>query len=176
MKQTILRYGLYSAVFIILFFLGTWMIFGSDEQNFTLQEVLGYAGMILALCFVFFGIRHYRNQVNGGNLSFSEGMKLGLMISLIPALAFGVFDVFYVLYLNPEFMEQYYGHMQQQMQQKMSSADYQAWLKNMESEKEMFNNPAFQFLIMALTVFIIGVIITVISTLILKRKNYRVDA
>jgi hypothetical protein len=171
MKQTILRYGLYSSAFIILFFLGTWMIFGSDEENYALQEVLGYAGIILALSFVFVGIRYYRNEVNGGNLSFGEGMKLGLMTSLIPALAFGIFDVLYVLYLNPEFMDKYYGRMQQQMQQKMSAADYQAWLKQMESEKELFNNPAFQFLIMALTVFIIGVIITVISTLVLKRKN-----
>ena len=174
MKKTVLRYGLYSALFIVLFFLISWMVFGSNE-NFALQEIFGYAGIVLALSFVFFGVLHFRNNVNGGSLSFGEGMKVGVMISLIPALAFGLFDVVYVLWLEPEFMDKYYAHMQREMQQTLSPADYQARLKEMESEKALFNSPAVQFVVMFLTVFIVGIIITVISTLILKRKRLIAD-
>jgi hypothetical protein len=174
MKKTVLRYGLFSAAFIVLFFFISWMVFGSNE-NFTLQEIFGYAGIVLALSFVFFGMLHFRNNVNGGSLSFGEGMKLGLLITLIPAIAFGLFNVVYVLWLDPEFMDKYYAHMQSEMQKSLSAADYQEKLKQMESEKELFNNPAVQFVVMFLTVFIVGVIITVISTLILKRRKRIAD-
>jgi hypothetical protein len=170
MKATILRYGFYAAISLIIFSFLTWLILGSD-YNYELQEVFGYAGMIVALSFVYFGIRHYRNNVNNGHLSFRQGMNLGLMISLIPAIAFGLFDILYVTVLNPGFLDRYYLHIQEEMKRSLSAVEYQAKVREMESEKAMFENPAIQFLVMTLTVFLIGIIVTVISTLILRRKK-----
>jgi flagellar biosynthesis protein FlhB len=97
-------------------------------------------------------------------------MKVGVLIVLIPALAFGVFDVLYVAVFNPDFMEKYYQHQLSQMQQSMTGEKFEAARAEMESEKAMFSNPAISFMVMFLSVFVIGVIITVISSLILRRN------
>ena len=46
-----------------------------------------------------------------------------------------------------------------------------AAIKKAEKEKEMFSNPLFQFLLMGGTVFIIGFIVAIISSLTLRRNK-----
>lgn len=173
MNKTIVRYGLYSAAAMVLFFLGTYLFFGNSPSNWTLQEVLGYLSMVLALSFVFFGIRHYRNNENGGQLNFAQGMKLGLLITLISSLAFGIFDSLYVKFFWPDFGDKYYAHLKEDMSKKISGAELQKALEELSSQKEMFSNPLALFGLMFITVFLIGIIITVISTLILKTKTIK---
>ena len=168
MKKIALRYGLYAASILIGLFLLKWTILGND--NFDLQEILGWASMVLALLFVFFGIKHYRDHVNQGALSFGKGMKVGLLIVLLPALAFGVFDVIYLEFINPEFFDKYYGFHLTQMQQSLPPAEFESWKKQMETSRGILQNPLVNFLVMSATIFIIGVIVTVISSLILMRK------
>jgi hypothetical protein len=48
--------------------------------------------MLLAMVFVFLGIRHFRDHENEGMLTFGQGLKIGVLIVLIPAVAFGLFD------------------------------------------------------------------------------------
>lgn len=54
MKQTVLRYGTYSSIFLIVFFVITWLIWGNAvEKDFKIQEVLGYLAIFLATLFAF---------------------------------------------------------------------------------------------------------------------------
>ena len=170
MKKTAIRYGLFSAITLIGLFIFGFVAFGSSD-NFKAQEIFGYANMVISMLFVFFGIKHFRDRVNGGTLSFGKGMKVGLLIVLIPAIAFGIFDVLYVSYINPECMDRYYNYQLSEMQASMTPTEFSIARTRMESQKEMFDNPVFSFLIMALTVFMIGVIATVISSLILRRSK-----
>ncbi|HEY0680038.1 MAG TPA: DUF4199 domain-containing protein [Chitinophagaceae bacterium] len=169
MKKTVLRYGLLSSLVIVILFFLAWLFFGSDN-NYASQEIVGYASIIVALLFVFFGIKHYRDHENEGKLSFGQGMKLGVLIVLIPSIAFGLFNVFYVLVLDPQFVEKYYQSQLDTMQKTLSAADFEIQRSKMESQRALFGNPAVNFILMFLTVFIMGVIVTVISSLILKRN------
>jgi hypothetical protein len=169
MKKTVLRYGLFSAITIVILFTASWFIF--RDSNFEAQEVFGYTSMVLSLLFVFFGIKHYRDKENGGQLTFGQGMKVGLLIVLIPALIFGIFDIFYTTVLNPGFLDRYYTAEVAKMQQSLSASEFQAAKAELDAEKEMFSKPGVAPLVMFLTVFIIGVIVTVISSLILKRNT-----
>ena len=69
--------------------------------DLSLQEVAGYLTMLLAMIFIFLGIRHFRDRVNGGYLTFGQGLKIGVLIVLIPAVAFGLFNILYTEVLNP---------------------------------------------------------------------------
>ncbi|HYF31533.1 MAG TPA: DUF4199 domain-containing protein [Chitinophagaceae bacterium] len=171
MKKTVLRYGLFSCIALVVMSILGLVIFGNpDTPNYTAHEVFGYTTMILSMVFVFFGIKHYRDQVNGGMLSFGKGMKVGLLIVLIPSVAFGLFNLIYTGAIDPEFMDKYYQHQLSQMQQRMTPGEFNAARATMEKQKEMFSNPVLQFLVMGLTVFVIGVIASVISSLVLKRR------
>lgn len=168
MKKTVLRYGLYGALTICILFIGSW--FFMDDVNFELGEVIGYASMIVSLSFVYFGIKKYRDSDNNGKISFKKALTIGALISLITALAFAILDVFYVEVMNPEFMDQYYSYTIEQMRETLPADEFETKLKEMEAQKEMFSNPIFTFLIMGMTVFVIGFIISLISSLILQRK------
>lgn len=168
MKKTVIRYGLLSSLVIIVLFLLSFLIF--HDTNYEAQEVFGWSSMIISLLFVFFGIKHYRDKENGGLLSFGQGMKVGLLIVLIPSLAFGIFDVLYITVINPHFMENYYQHYATQLQQSLPAAEYEKAKAKMEEQLAMFSNPIVNGLVMALSVFLIGIIIAVISSLILRRS------
>lgn len=169
MKKTVLRFGLMSGLVIFVLFLLSYLIFGSSTDYDT-REVFGYAAIIISLLFVFFGIRHYRDKENGGLLSFGKGMKVGVLITLMPAIVFGLFSVIYAEFINPDFTETYYSHYLAELQKTMTPEKFEVARKEFESQKAMFDNPVFNFLLMFVTVFVIGVIVTVISSLILKRN------
>lgn len=168
MKKTAFRYGLYGALTICVLSLLAWLV--GVNLEYTTQEVIGYASMVVSLSFVYFGIKHFRDKENGGKVSFKKALTIGVLISLITALIFGVLDIIYVEYINPEFMDDYYNHSIAQMKSTLPTAEYEAKVAELEAQKEMFMNPLFTFMVMGMTVFVIGFIISLVSALLLQRK------
>lgn len=170
MKQTIYRYGIYGALTIVL--LSTIHVYLiMPNVSWTGAEVAGYLTMLLSMIFVFVGIKYYRDNINNGMLSFVQGLKVGALIVLIPAVAFGLFDLLYTEVLNPNWKTTYYNDMVEQTKRTTSPEKLDAALKKLEASKEMFSNPVFQFILMAVTVFVIGFIVTIISALTLRRTK-----
>lgn len=169
MKNVVLKYGLLSAAVMIAVFLIQWLFFA--DLDFGTSEILGYISMIVSLSFVYFGLRYYRDNVNNNVLSFGQGLKIGVLIILIPSLAFGLLDILYVTVINPDFLDDYYTQIVADMKEKLPPSEFEVKLASMESEKEMFSNPVIQFVVMGITVFLVGFIMTIISTLLLQRKE-----
>lgn len=169
MKNTVLRYGIWSALAIFVLFLISSLLL--KDLDFNTQEIYGYVSIIISLSFVFFGIKHFRDNKNRGLLSFGKGLLIGLLITLFASVTFGLYNVVYVEYIDPNFMTEYYNHSVEKVSKTMSGAELQAKLKQMEDEKDMFANPFMNFSLMFLTVFMIGLIISIISSLILQNKK-----
>lgn len=169
MKKAILRYGLYGAASICILFLLSMLI--GDNLSYSVQEIIGYASMVVSLSFVFFGIRHFRDKINDGTVSFGKALLLGLAISLITALAFGVLDVVYIKYINPDFTEEYYARSLERLEETLPAAEFESERVKMESDKELFMNPVISFIVMSMTVLIIGFIISLLSAMVLQRKK-----
>jgi len=169
MKNTVLRYGIWSALGICILFLISSLALKS--LDFKTQEIYGYASIIISLSFVYFGIKHFRDKENQGLLSFGKGVIIGLLITLFASVTFGLYNVIYVEYIDPEFMTKYYDYSVEQISKTLSGEELQAKLKKMEEEKELFAKPFMNFSLMFLTVFMIGLIISLISSLVLSKKN-----
>jgi hypothetical protein len=170
MRKTVVRFGLYGLGLMLAVLIINFLIF-RNNYNWEVQEILGYATIILSLLFVYFGIRHWRDNYNSGRLSFGEGLKLGSLITLFPSVAFGLFTLLEMNVLDPEFSNKYYAHYQEKLKASTPPDKIQQALEKLESEKEMFSSPFLQFTFMFLTVFLIGIVITVISSLILQSKG-----
>ncbi len=168
MKNTVIRYGVYSAITICALALAGWFL--GKNLDYSIQEVIGYTGMVVSLLFVFFGIKHFRDKENNGAVSFGKALLIGVLISLIAALAFGILDIIYIKYINPDFVTEYYAHYVEQMRTSLPEAEFQTKLAELESQKELFSNTFMNFFLMFATVLIIGFIISLISALILQRK------
>ncbi|MBL4605437.1 MAG: DUF4199 domain-containing protein [Flavobacteriaceae bacterium] len=168
MKNTILRYGTYGAIsitvlFFVALFLGQYLDYGA-------REVVGYTTMVLSLSFIFFGIKHYRDHENQGVVTFTKALGIGVLISLIVSLVFGVIDVIYIEYINPDFVAEYYANSIKELRNSVPAAELQEKLKALEAQKEMFSSSFMNFLLMSIMVFVLGFIISLISALFLQRK------
>ncbi len=176
MKNLVLRYGLYSAGIMVGVFLFTFFFVAKEsEMGFKIAEIVGYSTILLSMVFVFFGIKKHRDENKSGTISFGEALKVGVLIVLIPSIAFGLYNLFYIEVLDPNFMENYYQYTIEEYQASMEPAEFEAMKVKMEKEKEMFQNTFFQFVLMFLTVFIIGFIVALISSIVLKRDNETVE-
>lgn len=170
MQKTVLRYGTYGFALMLSILAIEFLVF-KNNYNFAVQEVIGYVTIVLSLLFVYFGIQHWRDKYNAGLLSFGQGLKLGTLITLFPSIAFGLITLLEMGVLDPEFSDKYYGHRVAQATASTPPDKLQEVLQNLQAEKEMFASPFIQFAVMFLTVFLIGIVISVISALMLQRKN-----
>ena len=168
MKNTVIKYGIRSAITITVLFLVALTL--GKNLDYGLQEVIGYTSMVVSLVFVFFGIKHFRDHENNGVVSFGKALLIGILITLFAALAFGIIDLIYIKYINPDFTAEYYARAVEELKSSLSGAELETKLAEMESQKELFMNPYISFLLMSFTVFLIGFIISLISSLLLQRK------
>jgi hypothetical protein len=167
MKQVIFRYGLLATACIVV----VSAILLLAKLPFASGENAGYLTIILSMIFVFMGIRRYRDNVNQGALTFKDGLKVGLLIVLIPSVAFGLFDILYTEVINPGWADNYYHQAQEHIRATASAGKVEEELKALQKNRELFSSPVMQFLLMAVTVFIIGFIATIISSLALMKKR-----
>ena len=90
---------------------------------------------------------------------------------MITALAFGVLDVIYIKYINPDFTEEYYTRSLAELEETLPAAEFEIERVKMESQKELFMSPIMSFILMSMTVFVIGFIISLLSAMVLQRKK-----
>ena len=170
MRSAVFRYGIYTMLTIVLLSAVHFFLVVPNFKSAN-AEIAGYLTMLLSMIFVFAGIKHYRDKANNGVLSFWQGLKIGALILLIPSVAFGLFDILYTEVINPGWMDNYYRIMAEHIRKSTAPEKLDAALKKLETNKNIFSNPFFQFLLMAITVFIIGFIVTIISSLTLRRSK-----
>ena len=171
MKKVLLKYGGLGVIVMVLFFVMEFIITTNTKMDLSTQELIGYLGIFASLIFVFFGVRSYRDQHLNGSISFGKALWVGILIALIPAVAFGIYNVIYMLYINPDFIDQYYATMYADLAEKYSGEALIEKQKEMESSKEMFSSPLLNFIVMTFTVLIIGFIISIISAVVLRKKE-----
>ena len=175
MNPVIYRYGLYAALTIVL--LSAFHLFVvMPNVSWGTAEFAGYLTMILSMIFVFMGIRYYRDHVNNGFLSFKEGLRLGALLILAPAIGFGLFDILYTEVINPAWKDEYFSYYVEKIKASSPADKVDLELQKLQKNKELFSNPFVQFLLMTFTVYVIGLIVTIISTLTLRRNKSKVAA
>ncbi len=170
MKQSVFRYGIFAAILIVVLTAFNLFVLAKNA-DYSIQEAAGYLAILISMIFIFMGIRHYRDKINGGSLSFGEGFKIGLLITLVPAICFSLFDLLYTEVLNPSWKDDYYNHYIQDLRTSLSGNVLDAEIKKLEEQREMYDKPLVLFLIMFSTVFVMGMIVSIISALSLRRKN-----
>ena len=170
MKNTVLKYGMYGFVTaFVLFFLA--LYFGQGLA-FKTQAILGYATMVTSLVFVYFGIKHYRDHEQNGEISFKTAFTIGALISLFAAIGFGVMDAIYITQINPDFAEQYLAYEFSLLDARTDLTPEAIRIEKLTLQKqsEAYGSPFIVFLSMTMIVFVIGVIISLLSSLILHKK------
>lgn len=169
MKRTVLKYGSYGFIAGIVLFLLAFLL--GDNLSYTVQEIIGYTAMIVSLSFIFFGIKHYRDHVNNGILSLGKAILIGLLISIFVGIGVGIIDYIYTTVINPEFATEYLNHSLETLQSTLAPENFEIEKAKLTEQMEAYGGSGFMAFIMFITVVMIGFVISLISGLILQRKN-----
>src|SRR4051812_21595851 len=90
MKKIVIIYGLIAGAIVGTMLIITMPLYESGTLNFDNGELLGYTTMVVALSMVFFGVKSYRDNYSGGTITFGQGAKVGLLITLIASLIYAM--------------------------------------------------------------------------------------
>ena len=167
MKKTVIKFGKYAFITAAVLFLAALVL--GKSLSYGAQEIIGYSSIVVSLVFVFFGIKNYRDQENGGSISFGKALKIGMLITLFAALGFAIIDFIYTAFINPEFLEQYTQHMTENLESTYSGEELATKKAELDSSMEYMTS-GFMAFIMFSTVVLIGFVISLISSLILNKK------
>ncbi len=154
MKNIVVKYGVYGFLTgLIIFTLH--LTLGINNLDYSTNEILGYVSIFLSLSFIFFGIKHYRDKVNNGVVTIGKAIVIGLLISVLVGLGIAIADFIYTKLIDPSFFN-----------------NYEQMLIDQGKEDEIIKmTSATAAVFMLVLVIVIGFIISLLSALILQRKN-----
>jgi hypothetical protein len=176
MKKIVLTFGIVSGLLLITMAAITTPLCLSGKLDPSKSQILGYSMMVLAYLFVFFGIRSYRES-QGGTISFGKAFRVGILITLITCAFYVVgWEIAYYGFF-PDFGDKYAAMTIERMQKTgASDAEILKTTQDMEQFKKLYKNPLFNVGMTFLEVFPVGLIMTLVSAAILRRKTPPVPA
>ena len=170
MKRTVLVFGTISGVILSVLMFAT--IPFAERIGYDKAQVIGYTTMVLSFLMVFFGIRSYRENVGGGSISFGRAFAIGSLIMLIGCVFYVVsWEIIYFTIL-PDFADKYAKYVVEQAQASgKSAAEVEALRQQVKSFKPLLDNPLTNAAITMLEPLPVGLLMTLISSAILRKKT-----
>src|SRR6188474_1800646 len=177
MKKNIIIYGLIAGIIVSVLMLFSVNNLSHCGGNLDLSTsmVIGYASILLAFSLVYVGIRNYRDKYNGGVISFGKAFKIGIMIVLIASTIYVVAWLIDYFFFMPDFAEKFSAQMLEEMKTNgASQIEIDKETKEMANFVRNYKNPLFVVMTTYAEILPVGLIVTLISSLILKRKTAKV--
>lgn len=171
MKKVVLTYGIIAGIIVAIMMFITMPM--AENGDSAMGMVMGYATMIIALSMIFVGTKMYRDKYNGGEIKFGRAFLVGLYISLIASC---IYAIAWELYLKTSglgavgFMEKYMeGNVDKMLANGATTEEVEElknsiWVKN-------YRYLAWRFLMTMFEMLPVGLLVSLISAAILKRKK-----
>lgn len=169
MKRYVLTFGLIAGVIISVLMGGSLLL--ADRIGTGHSMVLGYTIMVASFLLIYFGIRSYRDDTLAGQISFGRAFACGILITLITTVCYVV--MWEVLYFNfmPHFMDGYFAAQVQGVQSAgLDSATAAARVAAIQHSQQLYQNPLVNMAYTFMEPLPVGLIITLISATLLRRK------
>jgi hypothetical protein len=173
MKKIVWVYGTIAGLIMGAMFFITVPFWRNGMINFDNGMYVGYTTMVIALSLVFFGTKSYRDNEKNGVITFAGAFKVGILITLIASVLYALsWEVAYRTVSKgfSEKMTEYY------LDEARSEAKTEAEAKEAEAKVQetfvMYENPIFRFAFSLMEVSPVGLIVTFLSSALLRRKEF----
>jgi hypothetical protein len=133
--------------------------------------MIGYTIMVASFLLIYFGVRSYRDNTLGGQISFGRAFGCGILIALITTVCYVA--TWEVLYFNfmPHFMDSYFAAQIHKVETSgLSPAAIVAQVAAIRHSQQLYQNPFVNMAYTFLEPLPVGLIITLISAAVLRRK------
>ena len=171
MKKIVLTFGLISGVIASLLMLVN-MAF-VDKIGFDRGLIVGYTVIVLSFLLVFFGIRSYRENIGGGYISFGRAFTVGILIALISSVIYVVtWEIEYRTWFY-DFPEKYTNYMIESARASGTPPEEIArQTQELNSTFALYkSNPLVRAAFTFIEPFPVGLLISLISAAILRRRR-----
>ena len=171
MKRIIIIFGSIAGLIVTsLMLVSISGIFNNSEGGIG-SLLLGYASMLVAFSLIFVGIKNYRDKHNDGAISFGKALQIGLLITLVASTIYVVIWMIDNYFFMPDFYEKYSAHLIAKMKSAGATlAEIQKQMAENQKMAEMYNNPFFKAMFTYMEILPVGIVVSLIAALILKRK------
>jgi len=169
MKKTVLTFGLIAGA-IISALMGASLVL-ADKIGSAHSMALGYTIMVASFLLIYFGIRSYRDNELAGRISFGRAFSCGILITLITCICYVA--MWEVLYFNfmPHFMDGYFAAQIHKVQSAgLDVATTAARVAAIEHSQQLYQNPIVNMAYTIMEPLPVGLLITLISAALLRRK------
>jgi hypothetical protein len=173
MKKNIWVHGFIAGLIVSALMLSSVNYLSHCEGNVDYNQslLIGYASMLLAFSLVFVGIRNYRDKYNGGVISFGKAFKVGFLIVLLASTIYVIAWMIDFFIFIPDFMDKYSSQMIEELRANgASESEIEKQTREMADFAVMYKNPFFNAIMTYIEILPVGLVVTLISSLILKRK------
>ena len=165
-----LTYGLLSG-FVIIATMLTGIVLSGQESFFS-SEWFGYLVMLVALTFIFVGVKRYRDVERGGVIKFRPAFAMGLAIAAAAGVAYVAVWEVYLAVTDYAFMDEYIaGIIRARQAEGVSAAALPQEMAKLESLRANYANPLFRIPMTFLEIFPVGLLVSLVSALLLRNPK-----
>lgn len=157
--------GIMTGLLLISFFLFP----EPSPETFAAAEAFGYVAIFASLAVIYIALNEQQLRLELPTTLWNK-ISLGVGVSLVAGVIFGIYNVIYTSYLDPDFMDQYYAHYISQLPDQSGPA-FEAAVARLEAEKAMFMDPITQFLVMGSTVVLAGIPFSILLAFIHRMRS-----
>lgn len=180
MKKVVITFGTIAGALSMIFTCVIATLCDKNMIDFSKAELVGYASMIIALSMIFFGIKSYRDNYNNGKITFRKAVQVGILITVIGSVGYIIGGEVYTA-INPGFapkvMEKYKEFETAKMTQRgATQAEIDTAVQQMTDMIKMMENPFLRVVIYLVEIFPVGVIITLLSAALLRKREVLPEA
>jgi len=170
MKKVVLVYGLLSGAVAAALMLITLQFV--DRLRGPKGVVVGFTGIILSGLLIFFGIRSYRENVAGGTITFGKGFQVGILIALISSACYVATWQLVYFKLAPDMCDRMFAAQIGDLKASgASQAAIDEKTRQIEVAKKLYANPVTNAAITFIEPFPVGLLITLISAALLRKRG-----
>ena len=170
MTKTVLTFGLISGFMISVLMGGSLLL--ADKIGSGHSMALGYTIMVASFLLIYFGIRSYRDNTLLGHISFGRAFACGILITLITTVCYVA--MWEILYFNfmPHFMDGYFAAQIRNVQSAgLDAATTARKVAEIRHSQQLYQNPLVNIAYTFIEPLPVGLLITLISAAMLRRKG-----
>lgn len=170
MGRIIIIYGVIAGVTVALLMRVAMTLF---PEGGTEGVVAGFSSMIIALSFVFIGVKRYRDIELGGVIRFWPALGIGFAIAAIATCFYvGAWEL-YLYFTNYTFMDEYTRMALEKARVAGKTANEIATLaKEMDGLKLMYANPISRMAVTAMEISPVALLMPIISAGLLRNSRF----
>jgi hypothetical protein len=170
MKKTVLTFGLIAGVIISVLMNASLLLAKRIGSGHSMA--LGYTIMVASFLLVYFGIRSYRDNNLGGQISFGRAFSCGILITLITTVFYVVSWEIMFFNFMPHFMDGYFAAQIHRVQASgLDAATIATRVAAIQHSQQLYQNPFVNAAYTFIEPLPVGIIITLISAGVLRRKG-----